>query len=407
MTLDGAMTETRRREFPVLVPDAHAIGMIATIRSLGRAGYPVHACASRPDALGLASRYATRGDPCPSYEDPRFLPWLSDYVRAHRIRAIIPSEGFLLAVRPVFDEFAALMPISRNSELVYGALSKAHVLARLLESAETSAHIPPTLIVVEGQPAPESSDLERLGPPLFLKGDGADARDGGANIVVRELTAEAALARLHALRARYTRVIVQGYVPGQGTGAYFLMRQGEIRQEFMNRCLHEVPHTGGLCSLRESWLHEAMLADARRKIHHLGWEGVAMLEYRWDPDSDRFWFIELNARFWAALHLALYAGVDFPLLLMDEFHGSGPRPQKPFPVGVQCRYTVPFEIGYVVSRWRDRSLPFWSRLASVAEWFALFLNPRIYSDLWFPKDRRLYWLQWRSFVRELVARPPR
>ena len=59
-TLTQTLTQTRtqRSAFPVLVPEAHAIGMIAVIRSLGRAGYPVHAAASRPDALGLQSKFA-------------------------------------------------------------------------------------------------------------------------------------------------------------------------------------------------------------------------------------------------------------------------------------------------------------------------------------------------------------
>ncbi len=39
---------------------------------------------------------------CPSYETDEFIPWLRQYVEHHNIQAIIPSEGFLLAVRPYF-----------------------------------------------------------------------------------------------------------------------------------------------------------------------------------------------------------------------------------------------------------------------------------------------------------------
>ena len=387
----------------MLVPDAHAIGMIAVIRSLGRAGYPVHAGADHAEALGLASTFATRSAIYPAYDDAAFLPWLADYVSAHDIRAIVPSEGFLIAIRGVFERYAQLLPISSDSRLVYESLSKAVVLSKLMSRAETAANLPPTVIVQDGAvPSPES--LRALGAPLFLKVDAVDAMRSGSNRVIREGTVDGALSTLRRLLQDYSRIVVQGYVPGQGTGAYFLIEDGEIRHEFANRCLHEVPHTGGFCSLRESWWHEPMMKDARAKIRHLGWRGVAMLEYRWDPATDRFHFIELNARFWAALHLALHAGVDFPRLLLDEFHGSRTSPSDRFPLGLQCRFTVPFEIGYVLSRWRDPELSLLAKLFTGAGWIARFLDPRIRSDLLFPGDRRLYWLQWGHFLRRLARR---
>lgn len=395
------MTAEKRSAFPVLVPDAGAIGMIGVIRSLGRAGYPVHACASNPDALGLGSNFVHRAIVCPAYDRADYLDWLAAYVRSNSIRTIIPSEGFLLAIRPVFDIYAPLLPIKADPELIYGSLSKSVVIARLLETPATAANLPPTLFIREGDPLPTDAELGVLGLPIFVKGDGADDREGNANVVAPEHSPAAARNRVEALRQRYTRVLVQGYVPGKGTGAYFLVKDGKIVQEFMNRCLHEVPHTGGYCSLRDSWWHPRMMEDARTKIAHLGWEGVAMLEYRWDPETDRFWFIELNARFWAALHVALYAGVDFPRMLVDLFHGGRVQQVSEFPLGLQVRYTIPFEVGYVASRWKDKRLSLVSRLGSIAGWFGRFLNPAIRSDLSFPGDRGLYFRQWRRFFKEL------
>lgn len=398
------MTSAQRAGLPVLVPDAGAIGMIGVIRSLGRAGYPVHACASNAHALGLQSNFVTRSECCPAYDDPKFLAWLDAYVGVHDIRCIVPSEGFLLAIRPVFHRYAPLLPIKPDPELIYGSLSKSVVIARLLETPETAAHLPPTLFIHEGDPLPTEAELAPLGLPIFVKGDGADDREGNANVVAPENSPAAARARIAELRKRYSRVLVQGFVPGKGTGAYFLVHQGKIVQEFMNRCLHEVPHTGGYCSLRDSWWHQAMMEDARTKIAHLGWEGVVMLEYRWDPDTDQFWFIEINARFWAALHVALYAGVDFPKMLLDLFHGGRVQSTDTFPLGLQVRYTIPFEVGYVASRWKDKSLPLLSRLGSIAGWFARFLNPLIRSDLCYPGDRSLYFTQWRRFLCGLAGR---
>lgn len=398
------MTQDQRSGLPVLVPDAHAIGMIAVIRSLGRAGYPVHACAGRADALGLHSSFACRATQCPEYDDPDYLPWLAAYVKTHGIRCIVPSEAFLLAIRPVFARYAQLLPIPRDTELVYGCLSKSVVIAQLLARPETAVNLPPTLFWHEGDPVPSENMLKALGLPIFIKGDGADARSDDSNLVVREDSVPGARAAIERLSALYTRVLVQGFVPGQGTGAYLLVDRGRVVQEFMNRCLHEVPHTGGFCSLRESWWHEAMMTDARSKLASLGWQGVAMLEYRWDPSTDRFWFIELNARFWAALHLSLYAGVDFPALLIDRFHGAATPEKVSFETGLHCRYSVPSDAGYVISRWRDRELPLPQRLGSMLGWFARFLDPSIKEDLNFPGDRKLYWRQWTTWLKDLLLR---
>ena len=391
-----------RSALPVLVPEAHAIGTIAVIRSLGRAGYPVHACAADRDALGLVSNYAAAGVVCPPYGDAAFLPWLAEYVAVHRIAAIIPSEGFLLGIRPVFDRYARLLPIPSDSGVVYRNLSKAAVFGHLAKHPDAAAHLPPTLIF-DGEDAPAARAFDALDLPIFVKADAADANAAGAaSRVIRADSIDAARQAVSELRAGFSRVLAQGFVPGQGAGAYFLVDEGGIVQEFANRCLHEIPHTGGFCSLRESWWNEAMMEDARAKLRHLDWKGVAMLEYRWDPRSRTFHFIELNARFWAALHLALFAGVDFPRMLLDRFHGFAVQ-RTSFPVGLQCRLTV-HDIGYVASRWRDPALGLAAKLASAGGWMARCFDPRIRSDLWFPHDSHLYWRQWGVFLRNALAR---
>src|SRR4029450_2988279 len=97
---------------------------------------------------------------------------------------------------------------------------------------------------------------------------------------------------------------------------------------------HQSPHRGGFGSLRTSWHHGEMAREAGEKLRARGeklaamdWQGAAMVEYRWDPTTDRFWCIELNARFRGSLHHALYAGVDFPRLLVDGFLGRPPEPR--------------------------------------------------------------------------------
>jgi predicted ATP-grasp superfamily ATP-dependent carboligase len=387
------------------VAEAHAVGSVGVIRSLGRAGYPVHAISASSDALGLRSRFAARGIVSPAYLTLGFIPWLRDYVRDFGIRAIVPSEGFLFAIRDAWSEFAPLMPIPSDRRVVFRALSKYEFFERLAGETPLWRNVPPTLFVRDELP-PES-EYAKLPFPVFLKADRCHARGSGDGDIVRTVTAAEARRRTAQLLEEYDRVLVQGFVPGTKPGEYLLLWDGQVRAHFANLMTHQSPHRGGFGSLRTSWHHRALARDAEEKLRAMEWQGAAMVEYRWDPATDRFWCIELNARFWGSLHHALYAGVDFPRLLVDGFLGRSPEPAPSYRDGVRCRLIVPAEVGYVQSRLRDPDVGLGARLWTLLEFFLLCFNPRIRSDLHFPGDRMLYWRAAGEFVRGFFRRTGR
>lgn len=392
-----------RRDLPVLVVEAQSMGAIGVIRSLGRAGYPVHACAQSPQALGLQSRYRRTAVVCPEYGRPEFHDWLRRYVRDHGIRAIIPSEGFALAIRPAFAEFSGLIPFPGREEIFYGGLSKADVHRTLTKAGgNAAANLPPSLCVDGPGPGVSDADLDRLGYPMFLKVDGCHSRAGEPGRVVKAETTEEAAKALAALRERFAKLLIQGYVPGRGVGAFFLIWDGQILAEFQHRRLHEVPHTGGVSSLRESYAHAAIRDDALAKIHALDWRGVGMLEYRLDEATGRFYFIEFNGRFWGSLHLALFARVDFPTLLLDAFYGR-PQAAQGYRLAVRCRNTFPEDAQYVWSRLKDRRLGRGARTWSVLEFALLSLDPRVRNDLLYPGDRGLWVTATRRAFRGMIS----
>jgi len=377
-----------RADYPILVAEAQTIGALATIRSLGKAGYPVLAASHRQDALGFHSRYSRKALAHPPYEDDEaFAGWLDEILVEESVRLIIPSEGFLLAIRPRFPRFSALLPVPADAARVYSALSK-YDLFQQCAAAGLGANLAPFLLVADDGPL-SWKELRSLPPPLFVKVDCTYARRGGDGGVFRCENAAAAARKVGELRAAYRAILVQGYAPGVGVGAFLARWRGRPLGQFMHRRLHEVPHWGGVSSFRESWEHEDILADAEARLALLGWEGVGMFEYRWHPESGRFQLIEFNSRFWGSLHLALFAGVDFPRLLADAILGR-PNPPVTSYQAIKCRLTFPGEIEYVYSCLKDRSLPWSRRLGPIAEFAALGLDPRVYSDLSFPGDRLLY-----------------
>jgi predicted ATP-grasp superfamily ATP-dependent carboligase len=373
----------------VLVCDAHTIGAIAVIRSLGRSGYKAVAYSADPKALGLQSRYTNKALIAPPYQPgDEFLEWLRSTISANRISCIIPSETLMLAIRDDFDEFRHLLPLPSESTSVYRGLSKFD-LFKHFENAHDELlrkHLPPFRLLEESSWA-----IHPWTPryPVYVKTDAVHSYDGSTGNVVCANNRDDLEVVLADTRAHHSKALLQQHVPGVGVGCFLLRWNGKVYAHFMHRRLHEVPHTGGASSYRESWWHERIFDDSLARLESLNWQGVGMFEYRWLKDSDEFWLMEFNSRFWGSLHLALYAGVDFPALLTDAFYGS-PRESMAWKEGIKCRLTFPKEVQYVWSRVSDNALPLSDKLRSIEEFVRLGLDPRVRSDLLYPGDRWLY-----------------
>jgi predicted ATP-grasp superfamily ATP-dependent carboligase len=379
-----------RNELPVMVAEAHTIGSIAVIRSLGRAGYPVDAFSTKDNALGFHSRYLRQGLQAPDYsEDGRFLDWLRNTVMRRGICALVPSEGLLLAIRPAFAEFSYLLPLHHNSQVVYTGMSKFDLFTRFLEVGGSLLHNLPPFELVTVDSLSNLNLGRETDQTVYAKLDACYSQQETGKVVQLAGGPELRHRLKRLLQEECPKILLQAQVPGQGVGIFILRWNGEILAAFGHCRLHEVPHTGGVSSFRTAWWHEAVYEDALRRLECLDWQGVAMLEYRYDANTERFYLMEMNGRFWGSLHLALYAGVDFPRLLLDAFYG---RPEWITGHGrkVYCRLTFPGEIAYVLSCLKDSSLPFKCRFWPMLEFFMLGLDPQVKSDLYFPGDWRLY-----------------
>jgi predicted ATP-grasp superfamily ATP-dependent carboligase len=64
-----------------------------------------------------------------------------------------------------------------------------------------------------------------------------------------------------------------------------------------------------------------------------------MVEFKRTEKGELF-LMEVNARFWGSLQLAIYAGVDFPWLLYRLGHGASGEPVREYRTGIKNRWLL-------------------------------------------------------------------
>jgi predicted ATP-grasp superfamily ATP-dependent carboligase len=138
--------------------------------------------------------------------------------------------------------------------------------------------------------------------------------------------------------------LIQEFVPGHGLGQFVFMHRGRVLRCFQHRRQREWPPEGGTstsCVSLPAGSHPELLRRSIRLLKALGWEGVAMVEYRYCPQRKEAVFMEINGRFWGSLPLAWHAGAGFAWLSYATAAGLDPGPLSAPIAGLRCRYMIP------------------------------------------------------------------
>ncbi len=344
-----------RRRRPVLITDGETRAALATTRSLGRAGFPVHVSAHGGRSLAGASRHCRSEH---ETRDPEIDPigWAEDVIElSNRLGAsLFPMSevalGSLFAASA--DVRADLVGPTRAD---YEAAIDKHTL---LERAKAiGVDVPQSALI------PALSALGDLPPgfayPVVLKPRRSRVLFAGRWVappidIVR--TREDLQGAAQRWRPEFGDYLLQAFVPGSGEGLFALCRDGELVARFAHRRLREKPPLGGVSVLRESIAIADDLATAsERLLRTLRFSGLAMVEFRRSRDG-RLCLMEINPRPWGSLQLAIDAGVDFPRLWVELREGdSGARPDAMARIGVRTRWLLG-DLDHWLACARSRSL---------------------------------------------------
>jgi predicted ATP-grasp superfamily ATP-dependent carboligase len=132
-------------------------------------------------------------------------------------------------------------------------------------------------------------------------------------------------------------VVVQEYHPGVEDHVQILMHGGKafMAGDYIGE--HHMPLAGGVTVQRVSCWHEALVRDAERLLQALDYEGIAGVQFHYDPETDNYIFLEINPRFSGGLPTVIMAGFDAPFLLWQSHFEPERMRKSPYRLGLRTR----------------------------------------------------------------------
>ncbi len=137
-------------------------------------------------------------------------------------------------------------------------------------------------------------------------------------------------------------VLVQEFAAGTGIGFSCFIASDDVRVPFQWRRIREIDPRGSASSCRESSkLDEEITRSSIELIRRIGFEGIAMVEYKKVAGQADPVLMEINGRPWGSIALPIASGVDYPRYLIEWcLTGALPPKEKPYGAGITCRRLV-------------------------------------------------------------------
>jgi protein-tyrosine-phosphatase/predicted ATP-grasp superfamily ATP-dependent carboligase len=299
----------------VLVLGRGERAFLAVIRSLGRAGMAVDVGMCGSEEISLRSRYVRRLVQLPPYieGDGRWLEAMRTVLTEEDYDLIVPCNDH--AVIPVQLYATELSQYAIPYALPAEAFGVAFDKIRSYETA-LSLDVPQARGLICSTTSLDPSRDIKLRYPVVVKPPSSyTATDLASKRHVRRVRRVEEWADLLDEVRPWGRVLVQENFCGIGVGVEVLAKEGNVLFALQHERVHEPLEGGGSSYRRTVPLDAGMLAAARLLMKAIGHTGVAMVEFKWNPSTNEWVFIEINGRFWGSLPVALAAGADFPLYL--------------------------------------------------------------------------------------------
>ena len=309
------MTQQRQK---ILVIGEDTRSFLSVIRSLGMADYIVDVICYDQCSPSLKSRYIRNSYILnyQAYTSEQWLEGLIELAQLEQYQAIVPcDERAIFPLHQNKKRFPSDTVLAIPNEEVINNLFDKFRTKNLAEK-EGIAHVAGRLINLQTasyqQLRAEFGEKFVIKPTLSFKFDVLSIRH--KVVIVESEAAYLAWRHYSDLTDEY---LVESYFFGVGEGLSLLAIEGKVLTYFAHQRVNE-PRAGGGSSYRKSIKINEDMAEACAKLcRATNYTGVGMFEFKKNYQTGQWILIEVNARFWGSLPLAIYAGVNFPAIYID------------------------------------------------------------------------------------------
>ncbi len=299
--------------------------VLAVARGLGREGISVDVAWCSENSPALKSRYIRQFHQISNYDadSKQWLESLNGLVRSNNFDLVIPCNDF--AVIPLQTEKAGLAPEVNwyliNEDAFTIAFDKSKT-TKVANSLGIRTPLEYRISYSEAQRIGERGFVDTITGqpinfPIYLKPVSSVTNTDVENKrSVRRAESASELAIQLRDDCPPDGLLIQESFDGVGIGVEVLASDGKILMQFQHQRLRETLSGGS--TYRKSIAEIAELSDATAKlVRRLNYTGVAMFEYRYCRETGNWVFLEINARFWGSLPLAIASGMNFPVALYE------------------------------------------------------------------------------------------
>lgn len=308
----------------VLVPD----GEISLLRSLLNCfsyikNIKVNVMSTKKDLPIRYSRYIDQFFFFPPSNDP--LDWIANIntvTREHPIDVIMPiwetSIKSLIENKDRIESWEKLVPLPSLQNFT-NARSK-YLLAEHLKRFDIPG---PKSLHFSTHFLEDRKNLE-LNFPLLIK-----PISGGSGRGIEKFEDYETFTAYFKEHGSGRECILQEFIKGADYGCNVLCDKGEILAYTIQKGNLWDPSKPYSAQIGLDFLYEEKLFQTVKKLmKSLEWSGIADLDLLYHPETDTFFIIEINPRFWATLTAALMAGINYPHLMIQMTMKQKIEPQR-------------------------------------------------------------------------------
>ena len=375
------------------------------VRSLARNGVEVHAIVNSPQGQSAHSRYSASAwilENNPSRNG--FADEILQLAGQLDVGSIMPvSEGYhnaLISLRDRLDA-AHIHLFSPSRETFDKATDKdfVHELCLKLGIPVAKGMCLDELI----DKGPEST----LRYPLVL-------RTRKQNVAAGKVPVKAAYAQnLEQLMDWYRQfesfadnVIVQEYHPGAEEHVQILMHNGEMFMTGDYIGEHHMPLAGGVTVQRISCHHQPVIDDTVKVLKALNWQGIAGVQFHYDPETGKYIFLEINPRFSGGLPTVVLAGFEASFLLWQSHFEPEKMKKSSYRIGLRSRILGGDTNWFLAQLRQDELPPGQQHLSKTKAAITLLWNcgPWTKDDSFMLADPKPFFVDLKQMVKKLGAR---